>query len=109
MVWSLVDGAAAGHKEEFLATLRLSCTSLLNEKALKKGDYLVISCTLVDNENEIPSHAMIDNGATAYAFIDEDYARCKNLPLYKLKEPRRLKIFNETLTTSDDIIYIIKV
>ena len=52
---------------------------------------------------------MINNNITVYTFIDEDYVRCKNLPLYKLKEPRRLKIFNETLTTSDDITYIIKV
>ena len=109
MVRSLVGGAAAGHKEEFLAMLRLSCTSLLNEKALKEGDYLVVSCTLVDNENEISSHAMIDNSATAYAFIDEDYARCKNLPLYKLKEPRRLEVFNETLTTSGNVTHVTKV
>ena len=109
MVRSLVDGVAAEHKGEFLATLRLSCTLLLNEKVLKEGDHLVVSCTLVDNENEIPSYAMIDNSATAYAFIDEDYARCKNLSLYKLKEPRRLEIFNETLTTSGDITHVIKV
>ena len=52
---------------------------------------------------------MIDNSVIAYAFIDEDYARCKNLPLYKLKEPRRLEIFDGTLTTSSDITHITKV
>ena len=92
-----------------MSRIRLSAISLLDEKALKEGDHLVVSCTLIDNENEIPSHAMIDNGATAYAFIDEDYARCKNLPLYKLKESRRLKVFNGTLTTSGNITHITKV
>ena len=82
---------------------------MLDEKALKEGDYLVVSCILIDNENKIPSYAIIDNGATVYTFIDEDYARCKNLSLYKLKEPRKLEIFDGTLTTSGDIIYITKV
>jgi len=81
----------------------------LDEKALKERDYLVVLCILIDNENEISSYAIINNSATAYTFIDEDYTRYKNLSLYKLKEPRRLKIFNGTLTTSGDIIHITKV
>ena len=109
MVRSLVDDAATEHKEEFLAILRLSCILLLNKKALKKGNYLVVLYILVDNNNKILSHAIINNNTTAYAFIDENYARCKNLSLYKLKEPRRLKVFNETLTTSGDITHITKV
>ena len=109
MVRSLINDAAVGHKGEFLAILRLSYILLLNKKALKKGNHLVVLCTLIDNDNEISSHAIIDNSATAYAFIDEDYARYKNLPLYKLKEPRKLKIFNEILTTSNNITHITKV
>src|SRR5438132_11915710 len=108
MVRSLASGTASGQKGEFLSRIRLSAILLLNEKALKEGDHLVVLCTLIDNENEISSYAMIDNGATAYAFIDEDYARCKNLPLYKLKEPRKLEIFDGTLTTSGNITYITK-
>ena len=92
-----------------MSRIRLSTILLLNKKALKKEDHLVILCTLIDNENKILSYAIIDNSATVYAFIDENYARCKNLPLYKLKEPRRLKVFNGTLTTSDNITYIAKV
>ena len=52
---------------------------------------------------------MINNDVIAYAFIDKNYARCKNLSLYKLKEPRRLEVFNGTLTTSEDITYVTKV
>src|SRR5437660_10165173 len=109
MVRSLASGTAFEQKEEFLSRIRLSAISLLNKKALKEGDHLVVLYILIDNKNEIPSHAIINNSATVYAFIDEDYARCKNLSLYKLKEPRRLKVFNETLTTSDDITHITKV
>ena len=109
MIRSLASGTASGQKGEFLSRIRLSTILLLDEKALKEGDHLVVLCILIDNENEILSHAIIDNSATAYAFIDEDYARCKNLPLYKLKEPHRLKVFNGTLTTSDNITHVIKV
>src|SRR5438132_4628418 len=109
MVRSLASGTASGQKGEFLSRIRLSAILLLDEKALKEGDHLVVSYILIDNENKIPSHAIIDNGAIAYAFIDEDYVRCKNLPLYKLKEPRRLEVFDGTLTTSGDITHITKV
>src|SRR5436190_14727374 len=109
MVRSLASGTASGQKGEFLSRIRLSAISLLNEKALKEGDHLVVSCILIDNENEISSHAMIDNGTTAYAFIDKDYARCKNLPLYKLKESRKLEVFDGTLTTSENITHVVKV
>ena len=89
--------------------LRLSASSLLEEKALKRGEHLVVSYILVNNKNKVPSYAMINNGATGYAFIDKDYARCKNFPLYKLKEPRKLEIFNETLTTLENITHVVKV
>ena len=52
---------------------------------------------------------MIDNGATGYAFIDEDYARCQILPLSKLEEPRGLEVFVGRPTASGDITHITKV
>ena len=81
----------------------------MDEKALREGDHLIVSCTLVDNENKIPSYTMIDNGVTGYAFIDKDYVRCRNLPLYKLKEPRELEVFDGRPTTSGDITHVTKV
>ena len=70
MIRSLVDDATAEHKEEFLAILRLSYTLLLNEKALKEGDHLVVLYTLVDNKNKIPSYTIINNSVTAYVTDD---------------------------------------
>ena len=109
MIRSLASDTASGQKGEFLSRIRLSTILLLNKKALKKRDHLVILYILIDNKNKILSHAMINNNVITYTFIDEDYARCKNLPLYKLKEPRRLKVFNGILTTLDNITHITKV
>jgi hypothetical protein len=64
---------------------------------------------ILDNENEISSYAMIDNGATGYAFVNENYARCKSLPLHKLKKPRGLEVFDGRPTTSSDITHVAKV
>ena len=82
---------------------------LLDKKVLKEKDHLVVLYTLVDNKNEILFYAIINNSATRYAFIDEDYIRCKNLPLYKLEEFRELKVFDERLTKSEDITHVTKV
>ena len=89
--------------------LRLSASSLLEEKALEGRNHLVVSCKLIDNKNKIPSYAMINNNVTGYAFIDEDYVRYKNLPLHKLEEPRGLEVFDGTPTTSEDITHVTKV
>src|SRR5207247_707325 len=93
IVRSLASDTASEQKEEFLSRIRLSIILLLNKKALKKEDHLVILYILIDNKNKILSYAIINNSAIVYTFIDEDYARCKNLSLYKLKKSRRLKIF----------------
>ena len=82
---------------------------MLKEKALKERNHLVISYKLIDNKNKIPFYAMIDNGVTRYAFIDEDYVRCKNLSLHKLEEPRGLEVFDGTSMTSEDITHVTKV
>ena len=92
-----------------MSRIRLSIILLLDEKALKKRDYLVISCILIDNKNEILSYAIIDNNVIVYTFIDEDYVRCKNLSLHKLEEPRGLEVFDGTSMTSEDITHVTKV
>ena len=74
--------------------LRIFSSALSKKKLLKKENHLVISCTIVDNENEILSYTMIDNDAMRFAFIDENYAHCKSLLLHKLKKPRGLEVFD---------------
>ena len=57
----------------------------------------------------IPSCAMIDGGATGYAFVDETFARCHNLFLYKLRNPRTLEVFDERSIETEDITHIIQI
>jgi hypothetical protein len=39
-----------------------------------EGKHLVITCSLTVNNQEIPTHALIDCGAMGIAFIDQDFA-----------------------------------
>ena len=82
---------------------------MLNEKALREGDYLIIFYILVDNKNKIFFYTIINNDITRYTFIDEDYVRCRNLSLYKLKESRGLEVFDKRLTMSENISHVTKV
>jgi predicted aspartyl protease len=51
-------------------------------------------CTLSLNGKEIPTHALIDCGATGYAFIDQDFAHYHKLPLCPLKTPHALEVID---------------
>jgi predicted aspartyl protease len=44
------------------------------EEGSMDGNHLIMICTLSLNNKEIPTHALIDCGATGYAFIDQDFA-----------------------------------
>ena len=45
------------------------------------GKHLVITCTLTMNNQEIPTHALTDCGATGIAFMDQDFARHHQMPV----------------------------
>ncbi len=58
------------------------------------GEHLVVNCTIEDQGNEIRSHALIDSGAPGFAFVDEEFANFRGLPLYSLKDPRELEVID---------------
>jgi predicted aspartyl protease len=58
------------------------------------GNHLIVMCTLSLDSKEIPTHALINCGATGYAFIDPDLANQHYLPLYLLKTPRTLEVID---------------
>jgi predicted aspartyl protease len=58
------------------------------------GNHLVVMYTLSLDSKEIPTHALIDCGATNYAFIDQDFANHHHLTLCPLKTPRALEVIN---------------
>jgi hypothetical protein len=51
----------------------------------------------------IKSHALIDYGATGYAFIAEGFAHRHHLPLHLLKSPKNLTIIDGRPVTLEAI------
>ena len=73
------------------------------------GHHLIIKCTIEDPPRRLDTHALVDCGATGYAFIDKDYASQHNLPLYTLKDPRQLEVIDGRPIDSGDITHITKI
>ena len=53
-------------------------------KGSSKGKQLVVTCTLTVNDQELPTHALIDCGMTGIAFMNQDFARDRQIPLQEL-------------------------
>jgi transposase InsO family protein len=64
------------------------------EEVSLDGKHLVITCTIIVNENSIRTYALIDCGATGIAFMDESFARRHQVPLEKLSQPRVLEVID---------------
>ena len=63
--------------EQSTPSLKITAISLgpdVKEEAIE-GDHLIVSVTLSDAGNLIPIEALIDLGATGFAFIDDDFTR----------------------------------
>jgi predicted aspartyl protease len=73
------------------------------------GEHLVVNCTIDDQGNEIRSHALIDSGATGFAFVDEEFAISRGLPMYSLKDPRELEVIDRRPIQSGLVTAITKV
>ena len=56
--------------------------------------HIVISTQIQDEPSLISTHALVDCGATGFAFIDEEFARDHNFPLFKLKKPHCLEVID---------------
>jgi predicted aspartyl protease len=60
-----------------LANIFSISSTIVKDAAIEEGsidrNHLVITYTLLLNNKEIPTHALIDCGATGYAFIDQDF------------------------------------
>ena len=85
----------------------LSLQSQVLEEELLDGGHIVVSVKLDDKSNKFfSSYALVDYGATGYAFVDEEFVCDHNLPLYKLKTPRSLEVINGRPIESGLIIYL---
>ena len=70
--------------------------------------HMIVTCTLQDNTKVLSTYALIDCRATGYAFIDEEFARRNNFPLFKLVTPRSLVIIDSRPVESGAITHITK-
>jgi len=61
------------------------------------------------NNREIPTHALIDWGATGIACMDQDFARHHQIPLQELREKRQVEVIDGRPIESGDITHIAKV
>jgi hypothetical protein len=66
------------------------------EEVSLDGKHLVITCTIIVNENSICTYTLIDCGATVMAFtsMHESFARRHQVPLEKLSQPRVLEVID---------------
>jgi hypothetical protein len=62
------------------------------EENKMEGNHLTVTATLRDGETSVQTLSLIDSGATGFTFIDENFARQHNFPLYRLQTPRDLEV-----------------
>jgi hypothetical protein len=79
------------------------------EEGSMDGKHLVVTCTLSDCENKIPTKSLIDCEATRFSFIGENFVRQHNLPMFKLRVPRTLEVIDGRPIFSREITHIVKV
>src|SRR5690606_40916917 len=58
------------------------------------GLHMVVRCEISHDNKSVSAHALIDCGATGFAFVDKDFASQHNLPLFPLREPRALEVID---------------
>jgi hypothetical protein len=73
------------------------------------GNHLIMICTLSLNTKEIPSHTLIDCGATGYIYIDHDFTDHHELHLCHLKTPCSLDVIDGYNISSGNIMNIVEV
>jgi len=88
---------------------RLSVSKVEVLEQSMEGKYLVITCSLTVNNQEIPTHALIDCGGTGIAFMDQDFARHHQIPLQELEGKKQVEVIDGRPNKSGDITHIAKV
>ena len=68
--------------------------------------HLVVKCSIQDNDKRINSHALVDCGASGFAFIDEDITHQYHLSLYSLHVFRTFEVIDGRPITSGDITHL---
>jgi len=75
---------------------------------MEKKD-LVITCILTLNNQQIPTHTLIDCGATGIALMDQDFTCHYQIPLQELKQKKHVEVIDGSPIESGDSTHIAKV
>ena len=106
----MVDGKSfALNALRCFGILRLSVSKVEVLEGSMEGKHLVMTCTLTMNNQEIPTDALIDCGATGIAFLDQYFARHHHIPRQELKEEIQDEVSDGRTIESGDITHIAKV
>lgn len=73
-----------------------------------EGQHLVVTCNIAIGAAQISTVALVDCGATGFAFIDESFARHHHLPLHRLSHPRNLEVIDGRPIDSGPITHVAK-
>lgn len=76
------------------------------DESCLEGEHTVLPCRILNGENYVNTYAMLDSGASGYAFIDSTFARTHSLPLTKLQYPRRLDVVDGRAVSSGSITHV---
>ena len=73
--------------------MSISTFSVLEQEM--DGNQLIVVCSISQNKKSIvPTHALIDTGASGYAFIDEDFVRRHELKMKNLRTEREIDVID---------------
>lgn len=91
--------------------VRVSSLAMAGEITENKldGSHFLLDCTVIDSHRKLDTHTLVDCGATGFSFIDGDFDRQHNLPLFSLAEPRRLEVIDGRPIDSGDITHTVRV
>ena len=98
-------GHLLNNSSSSLSLSAFSLSSSLVNKSLLESDHFIVPCTLSSGSYKRHSHALVDCGATGYAFIDEEFARHHRLTLTPLDTPRALEVIDGRPISSGDITH----
>jgi len=88
---------------------RLSVSKVEVLEGSMEGKHRVLTCTLTVNNREIPTHTVIDSGATGILFMDQDFAHDYPLQLQEMEENKLEERIDGRCNESGDITHIANV
>lgn len=74
-----------------------------------RDSHMVISCILRRAQSRIKALILVDSGASAYSFIDKNFAQIHDLPLISIRAPRVLRGFDGQVARSGSITHVAQV